>query len=173
MPSPAGRRQPTCVSWCAPIFVQQWTCRTAATCWHSRYCSRGVSMAERYGARPEAWDEWIALGAGSDLLPAVANPNAEMSPLSKMQGIVKTPSRYNPQRQVVGIPKWTRYSASDQELQRWKAEEDYSLSVILRSLGAIDVDVGDKAKASAIREAITSFLGPVPVRYRENSGKLL
>lgn len=130
-------------------------------------------MAERYGARPEAWKEWAALGAGNDLLPAVADPNATIAPDSTMQAVGKTPSRYNSKRQVVGIGKWTSYSAGPDELKRWAAEPDYSLCVQTRWVRAIDVDVDDKAKAAAIRDAIVSSLGPVPVRYRANSGKLL
>jgi predicted P-loop ATPase len=130
-------------------------------------------VAERYGARPEAWEEWAALGVGDDLLPAVANPHAEIAPDSTMKALGKTPSRYNKDRQVVGIGKWTSYMASPNELKRWAAEPDYSLSVILRQLGAIDVDVADEGRAKAIRDAIITFLGPVPVRYRANSGKLL
>jgi predicted P-loop ATPase len=130
-------------------------------------------VVERKGARPEAWDEWSSLGVGQDLLPAVANPDAEIAPESTLKSVGKTPSRYNMQRQVTGIAKWTQYQASDQELARWKAEPDYAIAVQTRQLGAIDVDVPDKAKAAAIRSAITDLLGPVPVRYRENSGKLL
>jgi predicted P-loop ATPase len=128
----------------------------------------------RYGARPEAWEEWLALGVGEDLLPSVANPNAKISADSKLVGIGKTPSRYNAAGEVVGIAKWTSYAASDQEIERWKAHPDYALSVQTRGIiGAIDVDVGDPAKAKAIRDAITNFLGPCPVRYREGSGKFL
>jgi predicted P-loop ATPase len=131
-------------------------------------------VAVRKGARPEAWDIWIDLGAGSDLLPAVADTSAEISPDSKLQEIGKTPSRYNAQGQVVGIAKWTQYQPSDQEIERWKSHGGYNLSVQTRGeIKAIDGDVADPVKARAIRDAITSMLGPCPVRYRDNSGKFL
>jgi len=128
----------------------------------------------RFGAGPEAWAAWRALGVGDDLLPAVANPDAEIAPDSRMKEVGKTPSRYNSERKVVGIGKWTSYLPSPNELDLWAKEPDYALSVQTRGeIKAIDVDVADRAKAKAIREAITNFLGPCPVRYRENSGKLL
>ena len=131
-------------------------------------------MVARYGARPEAWDEWVALGAGEDLLPAVANPQAEIDLDSRMMGVGKTPSRYNAKRKVVGIGKWTSYLPSPREIESWKAEPDYSISVQTRGeIKAIDVDVDDPKKAATIRAAITEFLGPIPVRYREGSGKFL
>ena len=130
-------------------------------------------MADRYGAPPGAWDKWTALGVGRDLLPAVANPDATVSPGSDLREVGKTPSRYNEARQVVGIAKWTKISATDRQIESWKGEPDYSIAVQTRTIRAIDVDVGDREKAAAIREAITDALGPVPVRYRDNSGKLL
>ena len=131
-------------------------------------------MAKNFGASPGAWDTWRSLGVGDDLLPAVANPEAEIAPGSKMKEVGKTPSRYNQDRRVVGIAKWTAYMPSSQELDRWAKEPDYAISVQTRGeIKAIDGDVADPAKAKAIRDAITGFLGPCPVRYRENSGKFL
>jgi predicted P-loop ATPase len=131
-------------------------------------------VADRYGAPPEAWDKWIALGAGDHLLPAVANPKAEIAPDSKMQALGKTPSRYNQKGEAVGIAKWTSYLPSPKEIEAWKAQPDYSISVQTRGeIRALDGDIGDKAKAKAVREAITTMLGPVPVRFRGNSGKFL
>lgn len=130
-------------------------------------------MANNFGASPEAWDVWSAL-AGDDLLPAVANPDAQISAGSKLAAVGKTPSQYNSQREVIGIAKWTQYMPSPAELKRWAAEPDYAISVQCRGeIKALDVDVGDPVKSKAIRDAITAMLGPCPVRYRDNSGKLL
>lgn len=127
-----------------------------------------------YGASVEAWMAWRALGVGDDLLPAVANPDAKISAASSMQGVGKTPSRYNASGEVVGIGKWTSYLPSPAELDAWSKEKDYALSVQTRgSIKAIDIDVDDPARSRAIRDAITGILGPCPVRYRENSGKVL
>lgn len=128
----------------------------------------------KYGASPGAWDLWRSLGLGEDLLPAVANPDAQIAPDSTMQSVGKTPSRYNSARQVVGIGKWTSYSPGEKELDHWAKEPDYAISVQTRGpVKAFDVDVADPVKSRTIRDAITNFLGPCPVRYRENSGKLL
>ncbi|MDQ3023031.1 MAG: bifunctional DNA primase/polymerase [bacterium] len=130
-------------------------------------------MAKRIGARPEAWQQWSALGAGPDLLPAVADQDAVIAPESKLQSVGKVPSRYNSQRQVVGIAKWTQHQSTPAQIERWSQEPDYSLSVQTRQHGAVDVDVDDPAKSVAIRNSINEMLGPCPVRYRDNSGKLL
>lgn len=127
-----------------------------------------------YGASPGAWDLWRSLGVEDDLLPAVANPDATIAEHSTMQGVGKTPSRYNQQREVVGIGKWTLYMPGRFELEAWAKEPDYAISVQTRGpIKAIDVDVPDPVKSAAIRDAITDVLGPCPVRYRDNSGKLL
>ena len=57
-----------------------------------------------YGATPQEWAHFdVVLGLTEDLLPVVSNPNAVISPQSKMKGLGKTPSRYNRQREVAGI----------------------------------------------------------------------
>ncbi len=130
-------------------------------------------MATNYGASPQAWETWARL-AGDDLLPSVANPTAEISPNSKLSAIGKVPSRYDNNRQVVGIGKWTGYLPSPNEISRWAAEPDYAISVQTRGeIKAIDVDVEDPVKAKAIKAAIVAMLGRCPVRYREGSGKFL
>ncbi len=126
-----------------------------------------------YGARPEAWQNWLDLGIGADLLPSVANPNAKLSPRSSLGAIGKVPSQYNHNGEVVGIAKWTEMKANDALIERWRGQPDYAISVQTRALGALDCDVEDTAKSRAIRDAITGMLGPCPVRYREGTGKFL
>ena len=61
--------------------------------------------------KPAGWgassDDWFyfstILGLTSDLLPVVSNLEARISPASKIQKVGKTPSRYNREREVVGI----------------------------------------------------------------------
>ena len=130
-------------------------------------------MEKRYGARPESWDQWVDLGIGSDLLPAIANPNAVISPMSKMQALGKTPSWYNSSGQAAVISQWTQMQATPAQIEKWKAHSDYSISVQTRSLGAIDIDVEDKELAQAIRDTVTAFFGACPVRYRDGTGKAL
>jgi len=130
--------------------------------------------AVRYGASEADWNAWIEVGAAEYLLPAVGNPNAVISPNSKIKDVGKTPSVYNSQGHAVGMAGWTSHVASDADIARWKRQPDYSLA--LQTAGpvkAIDIDVADKAKAQELRRAITDMIGPTPVRYRELIGKVL
>ena len=55
-----------------------------------------MSAVVRWGATPDDWAHlYLSCGLMADLLPVVSNPNATISPLSKMKGLGKTPSRYN------------------------------------------------------------------------------
>lgn len=128
----------------------------------------------RFGAEEADWDAWVEIGVGEYLLPAVGNPNATISPNSKIKDVGKTPSVYNAQGQAVGMAGWTSHVASDGDIARWKRQPDYSLC--LQTAGpikAIDIDVADRAKAQELRRTITDIIGPTPVRYRANSGKCL
>ena len=99
---------------------------------------------------------------------------------------------YDRDRRVVGLPGWTeRQPPTDKNLEVWAAEPDYGICIRTGGgLVAIDIDVADPVKASAIRDFVSSvistllaegdddsddFLLPplVPVRWRENSGKCL
>lgn len=132
-------------------------------------------MSDRYGATPEAWNHFSStLGLTADLLPAVANPNAEISETSALTALGKTPSRYNAQRKVVGIAKWTEVSATATEVARWSQEPDYSISVITRRLRALDLDIAKQASVDQVMAVIRNHLGEdFPIRFRENSPKIL
>ena len=70
-------------------------------------------MPKQWGAPPQCWDHFdLVLGLTEDLLPVVSNLEATIDPKSKMKELGKTPSRYNAQRNAVGIPEWTMASAS-------------------------------------------------------------
>jgi predicted P-loop ATPase len=129
---------------------------------------------QRCGATPEVWDHFAdKLGLTADLLPVVANLHAEISPESKVAAIGKTPTMYNRSRKVAGIPKWTRLASTEHLVERWKSEPDYGICLQTRSVRAFDIDVADPVKAQAIALAITSIAGPLPMRFRANSGKRL
>lgn len=133
-------------------------------------------MSERFGASPEAWLHFSTkLGLTADILPVVSNPNAEISGLSKMAALGKTPSWYNQQRQVAGLAKWTDRVSTAAEVRRWMAEPDYGLCLQTRNVRAIDIDVPDPEKSDAIGLAIATALDglSLPTRYRENTGKKL
>ena len=129
----------------------------------------------QYGASPEAWTHFAeTLGLERDLLPVVSNPDAEISPLSKMQAMGKTPSLYNGNGMVVGIPKWTELEGNPDRIRVWSGNPDYGICVQCREVRAIDIDVEDKEKSKAIWLAITAHLGrELPVRWRKDSGKIL
>lgn len=130
-------------------------------------------MQAQWGAAPEVWDHFVdKLGLGEDLLPVVSNPNAEISPLSKVKAIGKTPSIYNRDHKVTGLPQWTKFEASEHLIQRWKCEPDYGICLQTRSVRAFDIDV-EGANAYAILKAIVAITGALPLRKREGSDKML
>jgi len=134
-----------------------------------------------YGALPSDWDTLTLLaGLTTDLLPVVSNPQAEISPNSKMADLGKTPSRYNGNGHAVGIPGWSQHVSSDQDIARWVKQPDYGICIQTRDVRALDVDVADLAMAARIRNYIEAdlfeaigFGGMLPARTRPNSGKFL
>jgi len=135
-----------------------------------------MSDAEKsWGASPEEWAHFdLVLGLTEDLLPVVSNPQAVISPLSKMKGLGKTPSIYNPSRKVAGIPEWTTKRASGAEVDRWAKEGDYGLCLQTRGVRALDIDIDDAALAARVAERFAALVGAeLPTRSRQNSGKRL
>lgn len=129
----------------------------------------------RWGATPEEWAhfEW-GLEVVEDLLPVVSNPDARLSPLSKIKTLGKVPSTYNAQRHVRGIPQWTSARVKPEQISAWSREPDYGICVQTRNVRAFDIDVTDPELASEIALTIERLVGrPLPRRFRENSSKLL
>lgn len=133
-----------------------------------------MAPSARYGASPDDWTHFdLILGVGSDLLPVVSNPTAQISPDSKLKGIGKTPSLYNRDGLVVGIADWTRHQASDADIRRWAKVPDYGICVQTRTVRALDIDVPDFLLSNDIVGAIIAVLGPCAVRWRNGTGKAL
>lgn len=133
-----------------------------------------TSSTGAYGAAPAEWVHFSErLGLTRDLLPVVSNPNATLSPKSKMRDIGKTPSRYNGDRHVAGIPQWTEKHSSDTDVGRWQRDSDYGICVQTRLVRAIDIDVADPELAQKIRDAVELNVGALPLRYRANAAKCL
>lgn len=138
---------------------------------------------QRYGATTAEWDNFdLMLGLTADLLPVVSNPQAEISPGSKMKGKGKTPSVYNRSGKVAGIPDWTSYQADEKDVKKWRAVADYGICIQTRRVRALDIDVEDRDSSNAILCFIQDFVADelfndpqrgVPVRLRQNSGKCL
>lgn len=126
-----------------------------------------------WGATSEEWGHFSdKLGLQADLLPVVSNPNAEISPASKMRDLGKTPSRYDNNGLVVGIPKWTSQQSTERDVQRWGAHSDLGICLQTRRVRGIDIDIGDTVRAAEVEELI-GYMARLPARRRSNSGKAL
>lgn len=133
-----------------------------------------------YGAGAQVWKRLADTYLLPDLLPVVSNPEASISPQSRMQALGKTPSWYNADGCVTGIGQWTARQTDRGEVERWSKEDDYGICIQTRRLRAIDVDVDNPMAASLIQDEVIEYLGVdlthgqlPPVRMRSNSGKLL
>ena len=136
-------------------------------------------MNRPFGASHEEWWQFdVELGLTADLLPVVSNPNATISPDSRMKGIGKTPSIYNRHGQVVGLTKWTEKITTGEEIERYSKERDYGFCVKTgaeNKIYALDVDVPELRLQ---REITATFLARLaervlPQRARTNSNKTL
>lgn len=131
------------------------------------------SAGAPWGATDADWRHFAdRLGLQADLLPVVSNPAAEISPLSKMRDLGKTPSRYGPDDLVVGIPKWTQNQSTARDVARWQANSDLGICLQTRVVRAIDIDIADPVRAAEVEDLI-SFMTALPARRRANSGKCL
>ena len=132
-------------------------------------------MTAPYGATRDEWDNFsLLLGLTGDLLPVVSNPDAEISPDSKMRSLGKTPSRYNKSRKVAGIAQWTSKVATPDDIAHWSSEPDYGICIQTRTVRALDVDIDNTVLAKEIYEEIRKSLGlALPTRSRANTGKFL
>lgn len=134
-----------------------------------------------WGATASAWQHFSdTLGLTRDLLPVVADPNAPISENSKMKDKGKTPSTFNRDRKVVGIPEWTKHEATPTQVKRWATDPDLGICVQTRRMRAIDVDVVSKAQAGEVLRTIDAFLFTEEhdvtcpaLRTRSNSTKFL
>ncbi len=132
-------------------------------------------MTRSYGASVANWSHFAnTLGLRADLLPVVSNPNAKISPTSKLHSLGKVPSIYNTQRLVAGIKDWTDLSTTSKLIDRWVGEPDYGICLQTRVVRAFDLDVTDQRECDAIHATISEVLGvALPVRTREDSPKRL
>lgn len=129
-----------------------------------------------YGASPEEWLHFdLGLGLTKDLLPVVSDPTAQISPLSKMKQLGKTPSCFNRQGNAVGLPKWTETVSRSKDIERWMKDDRLGLCIQTRRIRALDIDV-DHEEAVEIANAFIARLGtfsPIPARARIGSSKML
>jgi hypothetical protein len=128
-----------------------------------------------WGASPDEWFHFdLVLGLTEDLLPVVSNPDAKISAQSRMKALGKTPSRYNPAGDAVGIPSWTDKRTQPAQIERWAQESDYGICVQTRLVRALDVDVPSLRDAERIVDLFSRALGQqLPMRTRDGTGKRL
>lgn len=134
-----------------------------------------MSETTRWGATPEEWVLFSkTLGLSDYMLPAVSNPNASISPDSKITTMGKLPSIYNSRRQVSGIKDWPNKTPTAKELLNWSHTPDYSLCVRGVGCNAFDVDIEDKELSYKVKQfLLASGMSACPTRYREDSSKFL
>ncbi len=125
------------------------------------------------GATPEQWSLLMRLGLTEDLLPVVSAPGIVIHERSKLKDLGKTPSKISSDGYAVGIPKWTQQVTTERQVGGWSKDGRLGICIQTRVARAIDIDIGDPAKAKAVRLAIEQLAGWMPVRWRENSGKCL
>lgn len=132
-------------------------------------------MTERYGAKPQEWSHLdLVCGLTADLLPVVSNPAARISSASKMKALGKTPSVYTNTRRVVGVHEWTRYVATQKDIQRWAGEQDYGICIQTRQIRAIDIDINDAQIVRDVLLLCETVLGRrLPKRFRASGEKCL
>ena len=128
-----------------------------------------------YGASPKDWQQLVALGLTSDLLPVVSDPRVPISPLSKIDPSQrdKTPSRINRDGHLAGIPSWSKHQTAAAQIERWQTDHRLGICIQTRCVRAIDVDIDDPAISASVRGLVDLLVGDTPCRSRSNSGKLL
>lgn len=131
---------------------------------------------KNWGATPDEWFHFdLVLGRTDQLLPVVCNPNAAISPNSKLKALGKTPSLYNRGRLATGIKDWTEHVVTEHDFARWSKEPDYGICVRTgNGWLALDCDSEDADVQQKIRDLLVQLLGVVPPRrWRANSNKCL
>jgi hypothetical protein len=131
------------------------------------------------GATVEEWSHFdFVLGLGANLLPCVpASPDVKVLEGSALAGKVgKIPSMFNGHGEAHGLLAWQKRAITSSEVAEWSKDRRLNLCVRtgpISGIYALDIDVDDREKAEEIVALIESMLGPLPKRYRENSGKCL
>lgn len=129
----------------------------------------------RYGADQADWSQFVLLlGLEQHLLPVVSNPNAEISPNSKIKKIGQIPSVYTIDGKVVGLSRWTERQSTPADIAKWSVVEDYGICLQTRAVRAFDCDITDTELSRQVFTFLSNNL-PValPVRGRSNASKFL
>jgi hypothetical protein len=131
------------------------------------------------GATAEDWLHFdLVLGLGSNLLPCVpASPDVKVAEGSQLAGKVgKIPSMLSGRGEAHGLKDWQKRPIDPAEVRYWASDRRLNMCVRtgpISGIYALDIDVDDRKQAEEIVAQIESVLGPLPKRYRENSGKCM
>jgi hypothetical protein len=126
------------------------------------------------GASAKDWDNLIAAGYGSDLLPVALDPNLPIHERSSLRQRGKVPSTVTRDgKSIVGIPSWPTHYSTPTEVAGWRANRGLGMCIITRTVRAIDVDVTDPAEAAAVRALLEMLVDGVQFRRRTGSPKFL
>lgn len=126
-----------------------------------------------WGASSAEWDMFdVELQLTRDLLPVVSNPDAAISPDSKMKALGKTPSAFNRDGFVIGLANWTERETTHKLISSWKKETDLGICIQTRFLRALDVDIKNPEMAERVRLFLQERYN-FPIRFRADSSKFL
>jgi Bifunctional DNA primase/polymerase, N-terminal len=131
------------------------------------------------GATADDWSHFdFVLGLGANLLPCVPfSADVKVQAGSALEGkIGKIPSMFNGRGEAHGLTGWQKREIAPSEVAYWSKDPRLNLCVRtgpISNIYALDIDVDDRKQAEEIVAQIESVLGPLPKRYRENSGKCM
>jgi Bifunctional DNA primase/polymerase, N-terminal len=136
-------------------------------------------MSTPLGATFNEWQHFdMILGLGDNLLPCVpASPDVRVLNGSALEGKVgKLPSQFNYAGEAHGLKDWQKREIMSNEIVHWSKDPRLNICVRTGQISGVyvfDIDVDDREKAEEIVRAIEAITGPLPKRWRENSGKCM
>jgi hypothetical protein len=118
-----------------------------------------------------SWKRWHEAGFTSELLPIIP-PGATMSEGLHIKDPGKVPGTRKDDGTWIGFMGWPMFQAAKESLKRWE-KMGAGIGINTRSHPAMDIDVEDAGLVKAIHDMAREALGDAPVRYRENSARIL
>lgn len=132
-----------------------------------------MDNVKRYGATAEEWDAFIKLAA-RDVRPVVCDPRAKPSPHTVIKEPGKIPTIINRSGQFTGMYGWQKKEPTSDEIEEWRSTPQLGISLVGRTIKAIDIDIDVEEEASEIANAVYEFFGKkIPTRRREGQSRRL
>jgi hypothetical protein len=122
--------------------------------------------------RPD-WKRWHEANFNGELLRIVP-PRSKISPATKSlkpDNIGKIPGKKLADGWV-GLLGWQMFKATEENLKEWR-KDGAGIGLHGRNYPAVDVDIEDKEVVDVIHMLAIDHLGAAPVRYRDNSERIL